>query len=189
MHHLSYSVTGTCLTSLSINPSHECLHLSVIMFLYSNIWFKLIFNIVFCSLLRWVPASSCTSIHRINIIHVMPASTITITMADFGLLWGLFLRERLPLDIFSHWDKKTMVVWWTSLLKMFTCLTEKIGCPGPVLLTHRKLSNFNSVNHVSYLVCWNLIPLKNVDLKKLNLLLIKQLKHLQLYFSKTVEFT
>ena len=45
---LNYSVTGTCLTGLSINPSHKCLHLSVIMSLYSNIWFKLIFNIVFC---------------------------------------------------------------------------------------------------------------------------------------------
>ena len=33
----------------------------------------------------------------------MPASTIT--MADFGLLWGPCLRERLPLDILSHWFK------------------------------------------------------------------------------------
>ena len=44
----SYSVTGTCLTGPSINPSHKCLYLSVIMSLYSNIWFKLIFNIGFC---------------------------------------------------------------------------------------------------------------------------------------------
>ena len=35
----------------------------------------------------------------------MPASTITI--ADFGLLWGPCLRERLPSDILSHWDKKS----------------------------------------------------------------------------------
>ena len=48
---------------------------------------------------------SWTSIHGINIMHVMPASSIT--MADFRLLWDPCLRERLPLDILSHWDKKS----------------------------------------------------------------------------------
>ena len=32
------------------------------------------------------------------------------------------------IELLGH---EIMVIWWTSLLKMFACPTEKIGCPGP----------------------------------------------------------
>ena len=95
MQHLSYSVTGTCLTDLSINASHKCLHLSVIMSLYSygSNWFLILFSVFSLVLDQYTWYKH----HAGKLNHD-------------GWLWITVrpvLRERLPLDIWSHWDKKS----------------------------------------------------------------------------------
>ena len=79
--------------------------------------------------MRRVSASSWTSIHGINIMHVMPASTIT--MADFRLLWGPCLRERLPLDILSHCNKISWLSSGQDFWKFSLARRKTLGCPGP----------------------------------------------------------
>ena len=47
MHHLSYSVTGTCLTGILINPSHKCLSFCQCPFIqtYGSNWFLILFSV------------------------------------------------------------------------------------------------------------------------------------------------
>ena len=115
MHHLSHSVTG-----LSINSIHRCLHLSIIMSLYSNIWFKLIFNIVVC----W---DEFQMVYKHHTCHAGKHD-------HDG--WPWITVRPVPKRVFvfryieSLGQKKSWLSYGQAFRKCSLARQKKIGCPG-----------------------------------------------------------
>ena len=119
MHNLSYSVTGTCLTGLSINPSHKCPFIQT----YGSNWFLILFSVEMSFSLvldqyTWYKHHAC---HAGKHDHD-------------GWLWITVRpvpKRAFAFRFIESLGQKIMVVRWTSLLKSLACLTKKIGCHRP----------------------------------------------------------
>ena len=121
MYHISYSVTGTCLTGLSVNPSHKCLSFCQCPFIqtYGSNWFLILFSVetsfsLVLDQYTWYKHHTC---HAGKHNHD-------------GWLW-ITVRP-VPKRMFAfRYIESLGQKNHGCPAKMFACPTKKIGCHGP----------------------------------------------------------